>query len=173
MITNINKIIVAVALIILARNSCAGQLNDAFLGLEVGIYTGKLMLPTGYVVVDGIWRDNVGKEIAEPKVNFAGKYWVGLHSCGFGCRYYSMVDLSSGTETHMLDIFSSTDPPAKTRDGHLYFSNLVTRAQSKMLIAQYHVTLDPVGTEECRERVFTMKEIYLIPLTKTKIGCRS
>jgi hypothetical protein len=134
MITNINKIFVAVALIILARNSCAGQLNDAFSGLEVGIYTGKLMLPTGYVVVDGIWRDNVGKEIAEPKVNFAGKYWVGLHSCGFGCRYYSMVDLSSGTETHMLDIFSSTDPPAKTRDGHLYFSNLVTRAQSKMLI---------------------------------------
>jgi hypothetical protein len=84
-----------------------------------------------------------------------------------------MMDLSIGTENHVLDIFSSTDPPSRTRDGHLYFSNLVTRAQSKIVIAQYHVLLDPFGAEECRERVFIMKEISLIFLTKTKIGCSS
>jgi hypothetical protein len=82
-----------------------------------------------------------------------------------------MLDLSTGTESRVLDIFSSTEPSSKTPDGHLYITNLVTRAQSKILIAQYHVILNPFEAEECRERVFILKRNSLIPLTKTKIGC--
>ena len=153
MVTNMGKLIAAIALIMLARGSCALEFKDAFSDPAIRIYTGKLILPAGYAVVDGIWHDDHGKAIVEPKVNFAGKYWVSLHSCGAECRYYSMLDLSSGTESRVLDIFSSTEPPSRTRDGHLYFINLVTRAQSKILIAQYHVAINPFGAEECRERM--------------------
>jgi hypothetical protein len=82
------KIIVAIALIVFAENSCAREFNDAFSDSGIGMYTGKLILPRRYAGVDGIWRDNYGKAIAEPKVNFADKYWVGLHSCEAGCRYF-------------------------------------------------------------------------------------
>lgn len=35
---------------------------------------------------DGVWRDGVGKRIADPVVNFSGRYHLGLHSCGAACR---------------------------------------------------------------------------------------
>ena len=161
----------AIALAFFSNDSRAFSPNNQFLDGSVDIYTGKLILPKGYTNADGIWRDGQGKAIDKPQVNFAGKYWVGLHSCGAECRYYSMLDLSTGIESRALDMFSSTEPPSKTRDGRSYITSLETRAQSKLLIAQYHVTLNLSGAEECRERVFVLKKFSLIPVTKTKIGC--
>jgi hypothetical protein len=171
MVTIADKIITTIALAVFAKSSCALGLNDIFSDPAIGIYTDKLILPRGYAVADGIWRDNRGKAVAEPEVNFAGRYWVALHSCGAECRYYSMLDLSTGIESRALDMFSTTEPPSKTRDGKSYITSLETRAQSKLLIAQYHVTLNLSGAEECRERVFVLKKFSLIPVTKTKIGC--
>ena len=113
MVTIAGKIIATIALAAFAKSSCALGLNDIFSDPEIGIYTDKSILPRGYVVVDGIWHDNRGKALAEPKVNFAGKYWVTLHSCGPECRYYSMLDLSTGTESRALDMFSTTEPHRK------------------------------------------------------------
>lgn len=167
----IGIIAVVVVLALFSNNSHAFLPNNPLLDGGVDIYTGKLILPKGYTRADGIWRDGQGKAIDKPEVNFAGKYWVGLHSCGAECRYYSMLDLSTGIESRALDMFSTTEPPSKTRDGKSYVTSLETRAQSKLLIAQYHVTLNLSGAEECRERVFILKKFSLIPVTKTKIGC--
>ena len=171
MVTFAGKIITTIALIAFAKNSCALGLNNVFSDPASGIYADKLVLTGGYAVTDGIWRDNREKAVGEPKVNFAGRYWVALHSCGAECRYYSMLDLSTGVESRALDMFSTTEPPSKTRDGNSYITSLETRAQSKLLIAHYHVTLNSSGAEECRERVFVLKKFSLIPVTKTKIGC--
>src|SRR5437763_8013908 len=66
------------------------------------------------------WRDNLGKLVESPQINFAGKYFIAVHSCGTGCRYFTLTDLSSGRDLKVLDIFATAEPPPKTRDGHLY-----------------------------------------------------
>jgi len=166
-----SKIVTTIVLVFSFNNSHALEENNALVDSSVNIYAGKFVLPKGYTEADGIWRDDQGKAIDKPKINFSGKYWVGLHSCGAECRYYSMLDLSTGVESRALDMFSTTEPSSKTRDGHPYITILKTRAESKILVAQYHVILNQLGAEECRERLFILKKHSLIPVSKTKAGC--
>lgn len=44
-------------------------------------------------------------------------------------------------------------------------------ANEIMRVAQYHVVLDTLGKEECRERVFLLKKTFLVAISETKIGC--
>lgn len=166
----VGKIITVISLLVFSGSTCAIDFDNGFSGSIIG---NRSTLPKGYAVDSGIWRDDQGKAIGKPVVNFANKYWVGLHSCGAECRYYSMLDLDEGTESRALDMFSTTEPPSRTRDGHLYVTTLLTSANSDRLVAQYHVTLNQSGKEECRERMFNLKKGALIPLGRTKIGCNA
>lgn len=136
MMFNTGKVIVVIAVVIFAKNGVALEANDVFSDPAITKAVYKNILPKGYTFADGIWRDDQGKTIEKPNVNFAGKYWVGLHSCGAECRYYSMLDLSTGTESRALDMFSTTEPPSRTRNGNLYVTNLVTHAKSNRLVAR-------------------------------------
>jgi hypothetical protein len=122
-------------------------------------------------VGDDEWRDNLGKLVEPPEINFAGKYFVAVHSCGTGCRYYTLTDLSSGRDLDVLDMFATAEPPPKTREGHEYMTELFSRPYSKMLVAQYHVELRQ-GSQECRERAFLFEDGRLKPITSTRRGCR-
>lgn len=119
----------------------------------------------------GTWRDALDKLVIPPEINFAGKYFMAVHSCGTGCRYYTLTDLSTGRELSALEQFTTAEPPPKTRDGHTYLTELFSRPDSSMLVAQYHVDLGD-GNEECRERVFLFKGGRLKPTTSTRRMCR-
>ena len=97
----------------------------------------------------------MGKAVARPEINFAGKYYVGIHSCGTGCRYYSLTDLSTGADLTALRIFASAEPLPVTRDGYPYVTYLEFRSDSRMLIAHY-VIAGPAG-DLCRERFFVLR----------------
>jgi hypothetical protein len=101
---------------------------------------------------------------------FARKYYVVAHSCGTGCRYYTMTDLSSGRELDLLNAFASTEPLPKTSDGREYLTILYYRYNSKLLIAQYLVDFDS-EKEKCRERSFLFEGGKLKPITKIKYKC--
>lgn len=118
---------------------------------------------------DDEWRDELGKLVAPPEINFAGKYFVAVHSCGTGCRYYTMTDLSSGRELDLLKDFATTEPPPKTREGYPYVTDLVTRANSKLLVAQFR--MDSPRGEECRERAFIIEREKITPVTNTRRSC--
>ena len=134
------------------------------------VYSGKIHPPTWIRrVADGEWKDNLGKLVGPPEVNFAGKYFIALHSCGTGCRYYTLTDLSSGRSLDVLRGFDAGEAAPKTRDGHPYTTSLVTRANSKLLVAQYQVDLD--GGEECRERAFVFDGDRIKPISKTRRAC--
>lgn len=134
------------------------------------VYSGKIHQPTWIShVADGEWRDNLGKLVGPPEVNFAGKYFIGVHSCGTGCRYYTLTDLSSGRSLDVLRDFDAGEPAPKTRDGYPYITNLITRANSKLLVAQYHVDLH--GGEECRERAFVFDGDKITTISKTRRAC--
>ncbi|WP_245616628.1 hypothetical protein [Paraburkholderia acidipaludis] len=139
------------------------------------IYKGQLKIPNYYQKTDDGWRDDMGKLVAPLEINFAGKYYIGLHSCGAGCRYYTLSDLSSGTDSSTLDIFSNADGHSqKISDSHEYTSTLVSRANSKMLIAQYHIEQTTTLPEECRERIFVLSDDTksIKPITDTIKFCQ-
>ena len=86
-----------------------------------------------------------------------------------GCRYYTMTDLSSGRELSLLSDFGAAEPPPKTREGYPYVTDLVTRANSKLLVAQYRI--DSPRGEECRERAFVFDADKLTPTAGTRRTC--
>jgi hypothetical protein len=117
------------------------------------------------------WRDNLGKLVGPPEINFAGKYFIAVHSCGTGCRYYTLTDLSTGSDLDLLKMFAAAEPSPKTRDGRGYITELFSRPDSRVLVAQYHIGLNH-GDEECRERVFLFESGKLEPVTNTRRVCR-
>ncbi|SEI61109.1 hypothetical protein [Paraburkholderia diazotrophica] len=145
-----------------------------FSDYPVEVYNGHLKVPNYYKKTDGEWRDDMGKLTAPPEINFAGKYYIGSHSCGAGCRYYTLSDLASGSESNALDMFSNDERHSpKTFDGRSYVTSLVSRPDSKMLVAQYHIEQGATSKEECRERIFLLSDEgkKAKPITKTINHC--
>lgn len=140
-------------------------------------YAGQLVLPKGvHRESANAWRNADGKRIDPPIVNFAGKFSIILNSCGTGCRFHTLTDLSTGRNLVTLNVFSSTESevPLKTKEGFPYVTDLLSRSGSSMLVAQYQVEARPEpGGMECRERVFVFENEKLRPITNTKRGCTS
>ena len=146
------------------------QTSPRFEDYPVGIYRGTIHKPKWIRrVADDEWRDELGKLVETPEINFAGKYFVSVHSCGTGCRYYSITDLSSGRELNLLKDFGAAEPQPTTREGYPYVTELVTRANSKLIVAQFRI--DSPRGEECRERAFILEGEKTTPLTNTRRSC--
>jgi hypothetical protein len=73
------------------------------------------------------WRNEFGKLVEPPAMNFAGRYHIALNSCGTGCRYYSLTDLATGKDLALLAPFASAEPPPKTKEGYTYTTDLISR----------------------------------------------
>ncbi|MDR2152337.1 MAG: hypothetical protein LBO72_05920 [Helicobacteraceae bacterium] len=140
---------------------------------SVSVYKGKIIVPDKFKKdSEGVWRDEFGKGMDEPHINFAGKYFLSLHSCGAECRYYQLADLTSGRSVSGLEMFASGDPPNLTREGYRYMTILDYGADSRAIVAQYQIDTDIVGEYDCRERVFVFDETEQIkPISKTRYGC--
>jgi hypothetical protein len=147
-----------------------GQTSPRFEDYEAPVYRGTIHKPKWIrLVAKDEWRDQLDKLVGPPEINFAGKYLVSVHSCGTGCRYYTMTDLSSGRELDLLKEFDVTEPSPTTREGYPYITDLVTRANSKLLVAQFHV--DSPRGDECRERAFILEGEKITPVTNTRRSC--
>jgi len=139
---------------------------------KVPLYRGAIKMPKWiHRIDDDEWRDELDKLVEPPEINFAGSYFIAVHSCGTECRFYTLTNLSSGRDLEELDIFATGDPAPRTRDGHEYLTELISRRNSSMLVAHYYVQLAPTK-EECRERVFLFEGEKLKPITGTLRGCR-
>src|SRR5690606_27475864 len=83
--------------------------NLDFSNYRTPLFFGPIANLKGYTQDNsGIWRDEIGKRVSKPSINYAGKYFISLHSCGGSCRYYTMSDMSNGKDLDILDRFSST-----------------------------------------------------------------
>jgi len=154
-----------------AKSTHASAQNPKFEDFPVIMPLEPWVLPKDiYHLSTKEWKNANGKLIESPKVNFAGKYVIILNSCGTGCRYYTLTDLSTGRDLPTLKIFGSKRPPATTKEGFTYVTNLVGRNGSTMLVAQYQIETETVR-KECRERVFVFENEKLRPITKTKKYC--
>jgi len=80
-----------------------------------------------------------------------------------------MTDLSSGHDLNLLKDFAAAEPPPQTRKGYPYVTDLVARANSKLLVAQYRIDAPQGAT--CRERTFVLEGGKLKALTGTRYSC--
>ena len=80
-----------------------------------------------------------------------------------------MTDLSSGKELDLLKDFDAAEPPPTTREGYPYITDLLTRANSRLLVAQFRV--ESSRGEECRERAFILEGEKITPVTNTRRSC--
>ncbi|WP_224005267.1 hypothetical protein [Paraburkholderia tropica] len=174
-----SKLVTIIAYFIVISASPVFAADDAgvpkFSDYPSVVYTGRLHIPSYYVKSDGIWRDDMGKAVSPPRVNFAGKYYIGLHSCGTECRYYTLSDLDTGNDSKALDMFSSDGAePTKTSDGRTYVTDLISRPDSRLVIAQYQIDETAGRPAECRERMFLLSDDgeKASPVTKTLNGCQ-
>jgi len=129
-------VLTTACLVLFIGTPLLAQVLPRFEDYAVAPYRGQIHAPKWIRHVGGDeWRDNLGKLVDPPEINFAGKYFIAVHSCGTGYRYYTLTDLSSGRALDVLNDFATTEPPPKTRDGHQYIADLISRANSKMLVA--------------------------------------
>ena len=151
--------------------SLAAQSSPRFEDYKVKLYKGRIHQPD-WIRRDarGDWRDELDKFVEEPTINFAGKYFVALHGCGTYCRYYTMTDLSTGRESNLLFNFGTG---TEMSDGYAYLADLITRRNSRLLVAQWRFDTSRVELrEECRERVFVFNGTKLTPITATRRSCK-
>ena len=73
----------AIFLLILCVLSIPAQDNlPRFEDYEVSLYRGNTHLPNWIRRgSDDDWRDDLGKLVDSPEINFAGRYFVAVHSC--------------------------------------------------------------------------------------------
>lgn len=117
---------------------------------------------------DGLWRDEFGKPASQPRVNFAGEYFLAAHSCGTCCRYYTLSDLRTGHEVDQVSMFDAGDPTPVTKDGHTYVPILLFRPDSRLLLVQYELDLCiPAERSRCRQRYFVFEDGHFRAISRT------
>lgn len=121
--------------------------HNLFKKYLVNVYQGEIIPPKGYTQKNGIWFDDLGKAVNPPVINFSGKYNIGLHSCGYGCRYYTLTNLADGKDfSDALENFASS-PENNTKEH--YFIELLSKFDSSLLLARYYKTLDSEDYQDC------------------------
>ncbi|MBU9641860.1 hypothetical protein [Burkholderia gladioli] len=168
-------ILISLICLLTATFAHAGVLKEDFSQYSAKVFTGNLVIPKYYEKTDYGWRDDEGKSVDNPHVNFAGKYFIGRHSCGTECIYFSLSDLTTGKDYNTLDMFSSGgDSPTRTRDGRRYLTELVTKPDSRLLIARYHISASASLPEECKEKEFVLddKSGKVIATSKVSVPCK-
>ncbi len=121
--------------------------SDLFNKYLVDIYQGKTIPPKGYTQQNGIWFDDLGKAVNPPIINFAGSYNIGLHSCGYGCRYYTLTSLIDGKDFSNVLTDFTTNPENNTVTN--YFIELFSKPDSNLLQARYYETPDSEDYQDC------------------------
>lgn len=172
----------AVALLLAKTGNC--QARPSFEDYPVKeIYTGKFHLPddlTTETTVDPIgkmfeditWRNEFGKRINPPELNFAGKYYLFINSLGALAHYYRMIDLSTGKYVSNTNIFDSSETHyMRTKKGYRCLTSLFTKPDSRLVLAR---CIDDrlIDNPDCEIRYFLLdKNGKFRPLTKKRYAC--
>lgn len=144
-------------------NSDNNENDHLFEKYSVTSYQDDIKIPSGYTHKDGIWFDHLGKVVNPVVINFSGKYYIGLHSCGYSCRYYTLNDLVENKDySNELKGFTSS-PEANV--GSNYFIELLYQPSSNLLIARYHKNID---SEEYQDCYFVLEENKIKGLKQEK-----
>lgn len=129
------------------------------------IYNGKIILPHDYQndKSSGIIRDAAYKMV-DVTLNFAGKYSIVRHSCGAGCMYITLIDLSSGNEDYdIFSQFSLNEANNFQISGEKYITYPVSVKESNGVIMKY---IPDIDGNPCYEQKFILQNNKLVEYSK-------
>ena len=82
--------------LLISISICYGQEDAFFKNYPAeNKYNGKIVLPEGYRKEEGLIFNDINKAV-ELTINYNGKYAIVRNSCGTGCMYLTLVDVSNG-----------------------------------------------------------------------------
>ena len=142
---------------------CFIALNaDEFSKYPANEYKGKQAIPKDYQCNSVECRD-INNKLVDLHINFAGKYSIVVHSCGSGCRFYSMVNMQNGKDD--LEILSrfNTMPDMSDKKS---IDDLISQKDSNLLIARYQY-----DNGECKQEKFVFDNKKLQSITKILESC--
>ena len=101
------------------------------------IYNGKNILPNEYSKKEGMIFDSLGKAV-DIQLNFNGRYSIVRHSCGTGCSYITLINLSNGSENSLIfSDYSLSEAGGIMINNEKYLSIPVSKADSYGIIMKY------------------------------------
>jgi hypothetical protein len=164
------------SLLLLNPSFCSAQKEKqtfSFNEFSVDVYHGHLKIPKVFLKdKDGLWQDVASKSMQTPQVNFAGEFFIAVHSCGTCCRYYTLHNLKTGEEIKQVSMFNAGDPTPVTKDGHTYVPILYFKPDSRLLVVQFELDLcTPVERNQCRQRYYVFEDGRFRPISNTIFSC--
>ncbi len=140
--------------------------DDFFKKTQVNsVYDAEIILPHGYQndKSDGIIRDTLQKMV-DVKLNFAGKYSIVRHSCGAGCMYITLIDLSTGNEDYdIFNRFSLSETNVFKINNETYLTYPVSVKESYGVIMKY---IPDIDNNPCYEQKFILQNNKLVEYSK-------
>lgn len=124
----------------------ANELLEEFNKYPAKIYQGEHKIPKDYQCSNGECRD-INNKIVDLSINFAGKYSIIAHSCGAGCRFYSMLNVENGEDNLKILSQFNTIPDV---DGKETIDDLLSKNDSRLLIVR---TTSDTG---CKQKNFLL-----------------
>ena len=142
---------------------CAILSANEFSKYPIKVYDDKKIIPKDYQCTNTECRD-INNKLVDLSINFAGKYSIVAHSCGSGCRFYSMIDMQYGKDD--LEILSRFNTVPDMNDKKSV-DVLISRKDSKLLITQYQY-----NNGECKQEKFVLDNKTLQSITKILESCK-
>lgn len=162
------KIFVTMFLLI-SISICYGQEDAFFKNYPAeNKYNGKIVLPEGYRKEEGLIFNDINKAV-DLTINYNGKYSIVRNSCGTGCVYLTLVDLSTGeVDEDILANYNTNEMTSMEIDGKRYISIPLSKKESTGIIMKY-IPADSAG-ETCYEQKFIIENRKLKALSDITTG---
>lgn len=133
------------------------------------VYNDEIVLPEGYRKEDGMIFNNINKAV-DLTINYNGKYSIVRNSCGTGCMYLTLIDLSTGeVDENILADYNTNEMTSMEIDGKRYISIPLSKKESTGIIMKYIPETD-IETNTCYEQKFTIENGILKELSKITQG---
>lgn len=132
-------------------------------------FKGEIVLPEGYRKEDGMIFNNINKAV-DLTINYNGKYSIVRNSCGAGCVYLTLVDLSTGeVDENILADYNTNEMTSMEIDGKRYISIPLSKKESTGIIMKYIPEIDE-EINTCYEQKFTIEKGTLKELSEITQG---
>ncbi len=155
--------------LLISISICYGQEDAFFKNYPAeNKYNGKIVLPEGYRKEEGLIFNDINKAV-ELTINYNGKYAIVRNSCGTGCMYLTLVDVSNGkVDENIFADYNINEITAMEINGERYISIPLSKKESRGIIMKYKPA--DSADETCYEQKFIIENRKLKALSDITSG---
>lgn len=134
----------------------ANELLEEFNKYPANVYQREYKIPKDYQCSNKECKD-INNKLVDLSINFAGKYSIIAHSCGTGCRFYSMLNIENGEDNLKILSQFNTMPDL---DGKEAIDDLLSKSNSRLLVVR------TISDTDCKQKKFLLDNNTLKPISQ-------